>query len=136
LKKSFALLLSIAFIVVLAFIGIMVMSFTSASATHVRESYIDVKAELALRNATAYALMALQGHDFRNGKIKHIHIDYPMFNANVYFHYFLTNCGSTDENCSNITTADTNGSVLIYVEVISKNPYNYVRKYRFTLQNP
>jgi len=135
LKKSFALLLSIAFVLVMAFIGMMVMRFSSASSVHVRESYMDVRANLALRSATEYAILALQGHDFSSGRVNSIHIDYPMFEANVKFHYFLTDCdGSSD--CSTIDTADTNGSVLVYVEVVSKNPNNRVRKYRVTLQNP
>jgi len=96
---------------------------------------MDVRANLVLRSATEYALLALQGHNFSNGRINSIHIDYPLFEANVKFHYFLTDC-SGDENCTSISTADTNGSVLVYVEVVSKNPNNYVRKYRVTLQNP
>ena len=134
MKKSFALLLSIAFILVMAIIGVMVMSFSSASNVHVRESYLDVRANLVLKSATEYAILALQGHNFSNGKIESIHINYPLFYANVKFHYFLTDCN--DNNCSKIDTGDTNGSVLVYVEVVSKNPNNRIRKYRVTLQNP
>jgi len=134
LKKGFSLLLSIIFLVVMAFIGIMVMSFSASTSHHVRELYLDTKADLALRSATEYAILALQGHNFNNGLINHIHIDYPLFNADIKFHYFLINC--SDENCTAISTADTNGSVIVYVEVTSKNPDFHIRKFRVTLQNP
>jgi len=135
LKKGFSLLLSIIFLVVMAFIGIMVMRFSASTSHHVRESYLDTKADLVLRSATEYALLALQGHHFQtNKRLDHIHIDYPLFNADIRFHYFLTNC--SDENCTKVSTADTNGSVIVYVEITSKNPNYHIRKFRATLQNP
>jgi len=121
----------------MAFIGMMVMSFSASTSHHVRESYLDTKADLALRSATEYAILALQGHHFQtNNRINHIRIDYPLFNADIRFHYFLTNCPSNDNNCTQISTADTNGSVIVYVEITSKNPDFHIRKFRATLQNP
>ena len=137
MKKGFSLLLSIIFLMVMAFVGIMVMSFSASTSYHVRESYLDTKAELVLKSATEYAILALQGHHFQtNKRLKHIHIDYPLFNADIKFHYFLTNCPLNDNNCTQISTADTNGSVIVYVEITSKNLKYHIRKFRSTLQNP
>ncbi len=136
MKKGFALLLSIIFVVVMAFIGVMVMQFASSSSHHSAESYLDTKASLALRSATEYGIMALQGHNFnKKGLVKEINLTYPIFNAVVKFHYFLTDCPAVDKNCTQIQTKDTNGSVLMYVTVTSKNSNFKLRKVRVTLQN-
>ena len=127
-------MLSILFLVAMAIIGVMVMEFSSFNATKVGSAYLDTRASLVLRSATEYAILSLQGHNFNNGLLKEINLTYPLFNANIKFHYFLVGCNSND--CSNIKTKDTNASVLIYVTVTSKNPSFHIRKVRFTLQNP
>ena len=134
MKKAFSMILSIIFLMVMAFIGIMVMSFTASTNRHVLKSYLDVKANLALRSATEYAILALQGHNFNNGNINEINLSYPFFNANIRFHYFLTNC--TGNDCTKIETKDTDYAVLIYVIVTSKLPQFHIRKVKITLQNP
>ena len=110
------------------------MNFSASSSRHASNSIMDIRANLALRSATEYAILALQGHNFQNGRINEINLSYPMFNANVKFHYYLLNCN--DENCSKIDTNDTNGSVLVYVTVTSKLPQFHIRKVKMTLQNP
>ena len=137
MKKGFSLLLSIIFMVVMALIGVMIMKFSASSAKHASTSIMDIRANLALRSATEYAILALQGHDFTGGRINEINLSYPFFKANVKFHYFLTNCNTaTDHDCSYAQTKDTNGSVLVYVTVTSKLPQFHIRKVKMTLQNP
>ena len=136
MRKGFSLLLSIIFMVIMAFIGIMIIKFSASTSKHASNSIMDIRANLALRSATEYAILALQGHNFQNGRINEINLSYPMFNANIKFHYFLKNCSSGDNNCSEINTSDTNGSVLVYVTVTSKLPQFHIRKVKMTLQNP
>ena len=123
----------------------MILKFSSASTTHTARSFMDTKAELMLKSATEYAILALQGHEFNstNKCINNIHLTDSdnMFDANITFHYFVTDCTSNPTlwsgcKCSDIQTGDTNGSVLVYVTVTSKNPNFNIRKVRFTLQNP
>ena len=136
MKKAFSMLLTIIFIMVMAFIGVMIMSFSSFSVKHASSSIMDIRANLALRSATEYAILALQGHDDKK-RVDEINLSYPFFNANVKFHYFLVNCNeSADKNCSKISTQDTNSSVLVYVTVTSKIPSFHIRKVKITLQNP
>ena len=136
MKKGFSLLLSIIFMVIMAIIGVMIMKFSASSSKHASTSIMDIRANLALRSATEYAILALQGHDYKNGRINEINLSYPFFNANIKFHYFLTNCPANDANCSLISTQDTNGTVLVYVTVTSKLPQFHIRKVKITLQNP
>ena len=133
MKKAFSMLLTIIFLVVMAFIGTMIMTFSSSSVKHASSSIMDVRANLALKSATEYAILALQGHDF-NRSLDEINLSYPFFNANIKFHYFLTNCNDT--NCTKIDTEDTNATVLVYVTVSSKIKNFRIRKVRVTLQNP
>ena len=135
MKKAFSLLLSIIFLMVMGIIGVMVMEFSSYNSTQVTSSFLDTRASLALRSATEYAILALQGHNFKNGLLKEINLSYPLFRANIKYHYFLIGCNG-NEDCTEITTQDTNGTVLVYVTVESKNPSFHIRKVRVTLQNP
>ena len=112
----------------------MIMMFSAYSVKHTTRSFMDTKAELVLRSATEFAIMALQGHDYKKGRINEINMTYPGFKVHTRFHYFVTNCSLSD--CSKISTKDTNMSVLIYVSVKSINPAFHIRKVRVTLQNP
>jgi len=125
------------FIVILATIGLMSLQFAAATNKHTADTSIDMRAELMLRSSTEFAIMAMQGHDYSNNCLKHINLSDTFFDANITFHYFLTECPSScGSQCSVISTADTNGTALIYVTVTSKNPNFHIRKVRFTLQNP
>jgi len=95
-----------------------------------------------LKSATEYAILALQGHSVSasNRCLDKIETGDDFFDVNITFHYFIDgNCSSAQWqgcHCSEISTPDTNGSVLIYVTVASKNQDFHIRKVRFTLQNP
>jgi len=142
LKKGFGLLITIVFVVVLSVIGTMILKFASVSALHTTRSFMDTRAELMLKSATEYAILAMHGHDYKNGCLNTVKINDSenMFDINVTYHYFVTDCTTNPAwngcKCSDITTKDTNGSVLIYVTVKSKNANFHIRKVRFTLQNP
>ena len=137
LKKSFSLLFTLFFIIIIATIGLMSMQFSAATTKHTANTSMDMRAELMLRSSTEFAIMAMQGHDYSKNCLKHINLSDTFFDANITFHYFLTTCPSScGSQCSAISTADTNGTALIYVTVTSKNPYFNIRKVRFTIQNP
>ena len=136
MKRGFSLLLSIIFLMIMAFIGAMIISFSASSSHHASNLFLDTKADLALKSSTEYAILALHGHDFSKGRLNEINVSYPFFNSNIKFHYFVTNCQSGDYNCSAIKTEDTNGTVLVYVTVTSKLPNYPLRKVKVTLQMP
>ncbi|WP_456480218.1 hypothetical protein [Nautilia sp.] len=143
MRKSFSLIITIVFMVVMSVIGFMILKFSGASNTHISRSFINTRAELMLRSATEYAILALQGHEINSTSkcLNKIDMNDNLFDINITYHYFVTDCTSNPSiwsgcKCSDINTPDTNGSVLIYVTVTSKNPNFHVRKVRFTLQNP
>ena len=137
MKKSFSLMFTLIFIVIMATIGIMSMQFAGSTNKHTADTAMNIRADLMLRSATEFAIMAMQGHDYSKNCLKHVNLSDTFFDANITFHYFLTECPSScGTQCSVISTGDTNGSALIYVTVTSKNPIFHIRKAIFTLQNP
>jgi type II secretory pathway pseudopilin PulG len=137
MKKGFSLFYTLVFLIIMAIVGTMIMQFSAYSTKHTARSFLDTKAELLLRSATEYAIMALQARNYQNdGKINKITIKYPGFIAKIRFHYFSTDCNATSKDCSLAHTKETNMSTLIYVSVESSNPAFHIRKTRITLQNP
>jgi hypothetical protein len=139
LKKAFSLLMTLFFILFLAVIGLISLRFSAFTSRHAADVSFDTRADLMLRAATEYAILAMHGHDYNNSCLKNVNIaGDKFFDINITYHYFLTDCNSSKCSgyCSKINTADTNGSALIYVIVTSKNPTFHIRKVRYTLQNP
>jgi flagellar motor component MotA len=138
LKKSFAMLFAIIFIVVLATVGTLMMYFSASNVKKTSNEYLSIQAQMKAREATEYAIMALQARDFKNdGCINKIDINSTLYDVNMTFHYFLKDCNLKNCNniCSTITTQESNGSVMINTYVTSKVDSN-VRFFRQTIQKP
>jgi hypothetical protein len=136
LKKSFALLLAIVFVVVLGTVGALMAYFSSATLKQTGDDYLRAQEGLSAKSATEFAIQALQSRDFAtNGCINKIDINGSLFDINMTFHYFLTDCSNCDGNCSIITTQESNGTVMINTYVTSKVDPN-IRFFRQTLQKP
>ena len=134
MKKSFAMLLAIAFIVVLGTIGTLMLYFSSITLKQTSDNYISIQSELYAKSATEFAIQALESRDYKNdGCINKIDINTTLYEINMTFHYFLTNC-PTDCNCSSIVTKESNGTVMINTYVKSK--VDNIRYFRQTLQKP
>ncbi len=134
MKKSFAMLFAIAFVVVLGTIAGLMMFFSTTTLKETEDNYMSLQSQLYARSATEFAIQALESRDFKNdGCINKIDINNSLYEINITFHYFLTNC-PTDCNCSTITTKESNGTVMINTYVKSK--FDKVRFFRQTLQKP
>ena len=134
MKKSFAMLLAIAFIVVLGTIGTLMLYFSTATLKQTEDNYLSAQGELYARSATEFAIQALESRDYKNdGCINKIDINTSLYEINMTFYYFLTNC-PTNCNCSSIVTKESNGTVMINTYVKSK--VDNVRFFRQTLQKP
>ncbi len=135
MKKSFAMILTIIFIVVLGTVGMFMMYFSAASVKKTSNEYLAVQAQMKAKDATAYAIMALEARDFaKYGCINKMDINSTLYDVNMTFYYFLKQCPS-DCNCSTITTQDSNGTVIINTYVTSKFDPN-IRFFRQTIQKP
>jgi len=133
LKKSFALIFAIIFLVIVGTIGMLMMKFANIRVKQTADNYLNTQAQLYAKSATEYALMAIQSNDFSKKCIKKIDINTSLFDLNLTFHYFLTDC-PTDCPCTKITTKESNGTIMINTYVTSKK--HHIRFFRQTLQKP
>ena len=135
MKKSFAMLFAIGFIVILSVIGLLMLNFSSVTLVNTENNYLDAQANLYAKSANEFAIAALESRDFANdGCINKIDINTSLYEINMTFHYFLTDCSNCDANCSVITTKESNGTVMINTYVKSK--VDNIRYFRQTLQKP
>ena len=134
MKKSFAMLMAIAFIVVVGTIGMMMMYFAGTTLKQTTDNYLSLQSELYAKSATEIAIQSIQSRDFINdGCINKIDINTSLYDINMTFHYFMTNCDNCD-NCSVIKTKDSNGTFMVNTYVKSKT--ENIRFFRQTLQKP
>jgi hypothetical protein len=121
----------------MAVVGYLILSMNSSTTRNVTRDFINTRANLMMKSATEYAILALHGHDFSKKCLKGVNLKDGFFDVNITYTYFSTDCSKFSGcRCKNIQTADTNGAVLVYVELKSRNPNFKIRKMRFTLQNP
>ena len=129
------MLMAIIFIVVLGTIGSIMMYFSSMTLKQTSDNYISTQGELYAKSATEFAIQALESRDYKNNKcINKIDINTTLYEINMTFHYFLTDCSNCDGNCSVITTKESNGTVMINTYVKSK--VDNIKYFRQTLQKP
>jgi uncharacterized protein YpmB len=74
LKKSFSLLITLLFVIFVAVIGVMSLEFAASANRHTSNVALDTRAELLSRAATEYALLAMQGHDYKTNCLRYINI--------------------------------------------------------------
>lgn len=146
MKKGFSLLTAIIFMVLVATIGALALSFSTFSVKQTRDLYLREQAELLLQSGTEFALLAISGHEINatNGCLNYINTSYPettppLFNINISINYIgnglpTSNCNILDNN---ISTIDSNITVIIDTIVqdhnVSTEP---IRLHRRTIQKP
>lgn len=135
MKRGFSLIFVIMFLVVLGSIGSLMMVFSASTVKQTTDNYLYTQAELYAKSSTEYALLAIDGHDFSTGCLNKVDINTTLFDINMTFRYFMVGCPLTDCNCTEITTKESNGSVLISTIITSKSDDN-IRFFRETLQKP
>jgi type II secretory pathway pseudopilin PulG len=137
-RRGFSLLLVLVFVMIMAVIGALTLEFMGTGTLHTRQSFMDIRAKLMARAGAEFGLMAIEAHDFSTSCLKQVNMSDPAFDVNMTFHYFMTDCGACGPDfCTPISTSETNGSVLVYLQVVPKIPGLFrVRTFRLTLQNP
>ena len=134
MKKSFAMLFAIAFVVVLGTLGTLMMYFSSVTLKQTTDNYISLQGELYAKSATEFAIQALEARDYSNGCINQIDINTSLYDINMTFHYFFREFNYTDCNWTKIETNESNGTVMINTYVKSKT--GNIRIFKQTLQKP
>lgn len=77
MKKGFALIMALIFIVLVATLGFLGLSFATKSAKQTGDIALKEQAEVLAYNAVDYATMAMQMHNYNINCLKNITIFYP-----------------------------------------------------------
>jgi cytochrome bd-type quinol oxidase subunit 2 len=139
MRKAFGLLTAIMFIVLVATIGALALSFSTQTNKQTSDAYLKAQAELLSYSATEYALLALSGHKISSNCIEKISANYNDFKIYVTFKYIGNNLPCTTLAGANaIATPYSNVTVLMdtiieFNATIGNEP---IRIHRRTLQKP
>ncbi len=150
MRRGFSMLTAIIFIVLVATIGAIALSFSSATVKQTSDLYLREQAELLLQSATEYALLAISGHNItaNDNCLNTINAQFPksgndaLFDINISIYYIGAGLPIGNAKCqkfseSNISYIDSNVTVIIDTIVqdhnISTEP---IRLHRRTIQKP
>ncbi len=130
MRRGFGLLTAIIIVVTVSFLMLAMTKLTTSSVKTTSDIYLKAQAELLLKSATEYAMLAISGHDNSQSCVEHINITYPNqdkptheMNLTIYYIYAgvaPNNCNSVLED--NISTRESNLTVIIDTVVsVDKN---------------
>lgn len=106
MKKGFALITAVIFVVLIATIGMLSLSIASNSVKNSSDIYLREEAELLAISAAEHALLAIQAHNFNQNCINKITSTYPddkhpQYNINVSIRYIGNNLPNDCETAYN-----------------------------------
>ncbi len=147
MRRGFSLLTAVIFLVLVATIGALALSFSTLNVKQTSDIYLREQAELLLQSATEYALLAISGHQINaaNGCLNTINSQFQqagraIFDITISMNYLGNGlpAGCNRFSATNIATDDSNVTVMIDTIVtsvagVSTEP---IRLHRRTLQKP
>ncbi|WP_052433627.1 hypothetical protein [Sulfurospirillum arsenophilum] len=149
MRKGFSLITAIIFMVLIASIAALSLSFSGLSTKQTTDLYLREQAELLVQSGTEFALLAISGHDINatNNCLNAINIQYPqigtgaLFDINVTLNYMGRGLPAGCNTLSNtVATADSNITVIIDTIVQTTTANNIstepIRLHRRTIQKP
>ena len=153
MRRGFSLITAIIFIVLVASIAALALSFSSFTTKQTSDLFLREQAELLVQSGTEFALLAISGHQINaaNGCLNSINSQYPqagaaaIFDINITINYLGNGLAAASNNNCNIlsdtvVTADSNITVIIDT-IVSTNTDNNIstepiRLHRRTIQKP
>lgn len=153
MRNGFTLITAILFMVLVATIAALALTFSSFSTKQTTDLYLREQAELLLQSGTEFALLAISGHQINaaNGCLNTINSQYPGTNANAIFDINITInymgnglLAASNNNCNvlsdTVATTDSNITVIIDTIVATHDDNNIstepIRLHRRTIQKP
>lgn len=157
MRRGFSLITAIMFIVLVATLGAMALSFSSQTSKQTSDIYLKSQAELLVRSATEFALLAISAHHINaaNGCLNRINAVYPntanpLFDININIRYFGRATASTESKPTLPTAATCNlaadgvqhpdiqrmAMIDVFVSTVNNVATEPIRIHRRTLQKP
>ncbi|MFC2073678.1 type II secretion system protein [Campylobacterota bacterium] len=147
-RKGMAMIVAIAFLIITAVLMAIMVRMTAQSTKQTTDIYLQEQAHLLAKSATEFALLAISGHDRGAGAtsncVTNINTQYPgagaaaFYDINTSIQYIGLNC-SANSLVNNISTPESNGTVIIDTYVTTTDTVNItepVRFHRRTMQKP
>lgn len=150
MRKAFSLITAIMFIVLVATLGALALSFSTQTAKQTSDLYLKTQAELLVRSGGEFALLAISGHEINatSGCLNQINATYPagadaLFDINITMQYLGRGLPVANPPICNILDNsvahnDSNVTVLMDIVVASRDGIatEPIRLHRRTLQKP
>lgn len=148
MRKGFSLITAIVFMVLIASIAALSLSFSTFSTKQTTDLYLREQAELLVQSGTEFALLAISGHNIAvNGCLNAINSQYPQTNAaaifdiNITINYMGNGLpGGCNILSNTVDTNDSNVTVIIDTVVSTVTDNNIstepIRLHRRTIQKP
>lgn len=148
MRKGFSLITAIVFMVLIASIAALSLSFSTFSTKQTTDLFLREQAELLVQSGTEFALLAISGHNIAvNGCLNAINSQYPQTNAAAIFDINITinyMGNGLPVGCNILSnTVDTNDSnvTVIIDTIVETTPDNNIstepiRLHRRTIQKP
>ena len=146
MRKGFSLLTAIIFLILIASIGALSLSFSTYNIKQRSNSYLYQQSEFLIESAISYSLLALSGFDYTQGRcLENITLFYPnsdncILKAVVSISYIGSKlpCNSKFILENNLSNIDSNRTVVMDILVSSENNISSepIRLHRRTIQKP
>jgi len=153
MRQGFTLITAIIFMVLVASIAALSLSFSSFSTKQTTDLYLREQAELLVQSGTEFALLAISGHQINaaNGCLNAINSQYPQAGANAIFDITITInylgnglLAASNNNCNVLsdTVVTTGSNVTVIIDtIVETTPGNNIstepiRLHRRTIQKP
>ncbi|MDR1976417.1 MAG: type II secretion system protein [Campylobacteraceae bacterium] len=142
MRKGFGLIMAIAFIVLVATIGALALSFSTQTSKQTGDVYLRAQAELLARSSTEYALLALSAHNITatSNCINTLNVAHnnDLFAITMTMQYIgnglPSGCNVLGNGADSIDTVDSNVTILIDTVVETSAGVEPIRIHRRTLQ--
>jgi len=138
-RKGFSLLLAIIVMITIATLMALMISLTSTTAKQTSDIYASEQTKLLAKSATELALLAISGHNNSANCIENINFTYQTnYEVNMSLYYIGTSlpCNQSHLLDNNISTDESNGTVIIDTYVTFKGSSEPIRYHRRTIQKP
>lgn len=141
-KKGIAMIISIAFLIITAVLMSIMVKMTALTTKRTADVFFQEQAYLLAKSATEFALLAISAHDRdAHGCITNINIQYPTSGAQaiydinttiryIGFNSYAGTC-STNSFIDEISTSESNGTVIIDTYVTTSTNVNITEPVRF-----
>ena len=147
MRRGFSLLTAVIFLVLVATIGALALSFSTLNVKQTSDIYLREQADILLQSATEYALLAISGHQINaaNGCLNAINSQFqqagnPVFDITITMNYLGNGlpAGCNQFSATNIATNDSNVTVVIdtIVASVAGVATEPIRLHRRTIQKP